>query len=252
MEALLPESNPPALSDPERLRVNGTLYDASDIIEALDPHLTPERRERISETVSARTTAVAVVVEGLANTGNVSAVMRSAEALGYLPFHAVLGEARYKSSKRTSQGAEKWLDVHRWETPRECADHLRAAGYRIVATHLDSAKPISAFDFARDRIALVFGNEREGVTEAMLAEADDRMIIPMAGFAQSFNISVAAAVSLYHAYRDRVEHLGAQGDLTPRERHVLTADYYLRSISAAGKILHRSFNGRDASRHQDE
>src|SRR5690606_35515254 len=113
---------------------------------------------RIREVVGSRRKNVAVVVEGLTNTGNVSAVMRSAEALGFLPFHVVLGDVRYKTSSRTTQGAEKWLDVYRWQQPAECARLLRKQGYRLIAAHLEDAVPIGEIDFASQPCALVFGN----------------------------------------------------------------------------------------------
>lgn len=192
--------------------------------------LRPQRRARLEAALGGRTYAVVPVVEGLVDRGNVNAVMRSAEALGYQAFHLIQGDRRFKTSKRTSQGAEKWLDVYRWQTPAACAAHLRARGYQVVAMHLDeAARPIEAFDFTR-RTALVFGNERDGLSPALLALADARCRLPMMGLAQSFNISVAAALSLYHAYRDRLARQGRHGDLLPAERQVLRAAFYMRSV----------------------
>ena len=237
MEALLPEENPQDLLDADRLCVGGRRFTPDEVVSTLSPHLSQDRLARIKEVVSRRTRSLAVVVEGIVNAGNVSAVMRSAEAMGLLSFHVILGDVRYKTSKRTTQGAEKWLDVYRWESPDACADHLQRHGYRLIATHLDAASPITSFDFARGRTAIVFGNEREGLSEAMLRRCDARMVIPIAGFAQSFNISVAAAIGLYHAQLVRSATAGGFGDLTEEERAVLTADYVIRSVGAAEAIL---------------
>lgn len=207
------------------------------VVERLRPYLSPARQARIEAVLDGRTYTVAPVVEGLVNTGNVSAVMRSAEALGFQPFHIITGPARFKQSKRTTQGAEKWLDVHVWPTPAACVAHLRARGYAIVATHLDpTAVPLDTLDFTQ-KTALVFGNERDGVSEALLALADRRCVIPTPGFVESFNISVAAAVALYHAYRDRLARQGRHGDLTEAERAHLRAGFYLRAVRHAGRIL---------------
>ena len=211
--------------------------DPRAVIDGLRPYLTEERMQRLEAVVRERTETVCTVVEGLVNRGNVSAVMRSAEALGFHRFHVIEGGEKFKNSPRTSQGAEKWLDVRTWPSPAACAAHLKAAGYTIAVTHLDAtAVPIDALDFTR-RTALVFGNEAGGISPDMLALADVRCIIPMVGFVQSFNISVAAAVALYHAYRDRLRRQGRHGDLPDDERLRLLADYCARSVKHAERIL---------------
>lgn len=220
-----------------RFVFGGRRYEPAEIVERLAEFLTPDRQGRIESVLGDRTYRVATVVEGLVNVGNVSAVMRSAEALGFQPFHVITGDESFKDSKRTSQGAEKWLDVYQWDTPADCVAHLRDDGYRVIVTHLDETSvPIGDVDFTR-KTALVFGNEREGVSREMLALSDDRCIIPMSGFVQSFNISVAAAVALYHARQDRVSRQGTHGDLSEDRLVEIRAIYYLRSVRHAWKIL---------------
>ena len=221
----------------DRFVFGGRRFEPAEIIERLEGFLTSERRGRIDDVLAERTYRVATVVEGIINMGNVSAVMRSAEALGFQPFHVITGDDSFKDSKRTSQGAEKWLDVFQWTTPPQCVEHLHGQGYRVVVTHLDETSvEIGEIDFS-EKTALVFGNEKEGVSREMLALSDERCIIPMSGFVQSFNISVAAAVALYHARQDRVGRLGRHGDLTDTERERLRAVYYLRSVRHASSIL---------------
>jgi tRNA (guanosine-2'-O-)-methyltransferase len=82
-----------------------------------------------------------------------------------------------------------------------------------------------------------FGNEREGVSDELLTAADARMVVPMAGFSKSFNISVAAALTLYHIRQDRIRRAGRHGDLSTGEQAILTAVYYLRSVEHAEAIL---------------
>jgi len=225
------------LTDPEALaaRLQGVSPDV--IVAWLQPYLTERRRQRIEQVLDGRTYTVLPVVEGLANTGNVSAVMRSAEALGYQGFGIIKGQVqKYKTSERTTQGADKWLDVWTWPTAAEAVPALKAAGYRIVATALEEADPIDTFDFTVPT-ALVFGNEVEGVSRELLAMADARCVIPIVGFTQSFNISVAAAIALYHAQRDRLARQGRHGDLSPEWKAMLRAVFYLRSVQKAGVLL---------------
>lgn len=230
-------TNPYSPQREDRFIFGDRRYEPSEIVQRLAEFLTKERRIRIEDVLEGRTRRVATVVEGLVNLGNVSAVMRSAEALGFQPFHLITGAESFKNSKRTSQGAEKWLDVYRWEAPAACVDHLRREGSRIVVTHLDDrSRPIDEIDFT-SKTALVFGNEKEGTSQEMLDLADETCIIPISGFVQSFNISVAAAVALYHARRDRIDRLGAHGDLSEGERAELRAVFYLQSVRHARKIL---------------
>lgn len=240
---------PTWLDDPQTIRpvaadlqFGGRTWDPAVLAEALADHLTEARKARIEAVLDGRTYHLVPVVEGLVNGGNVRAVMRTAEGLGCQRFDVVAGAERFKDSARTSQGAEKWLDVVRWGTTEACTAALKADGYQIVVTHLDeSAVPITAVDFARPT-ALVFGNEQDGVSEAMLAAADQRCVLPIDGFVQSYNISVAAALALYQARAHRLSHLGHHGDLTDEQRLRLRAAFYRRSVRAAEAILARKLS----------
>lgn len=218
---------------------NNTLS-PSRIVGLLRPHMRERRLRRIRDVVVERTRTVVPVVEGLANTGNVSAAMRSAEALGYQDFHIVEGQnERYKHSRRTAQGAQHWLDVWRWSTPAEAVRYLAGAGYRVVATHLEAeAVPIRELDFTQPT-ALVFGNEEDGVSDAMMEDVDGACVIPLSGFTESFNVSVAAAVALYHAQQDRLDRQGHHADLTQEAKDRLVARFVLRSVNNAEMIIQR-------------
>lgn len=225
------------LTNPQALAAHFQKQAPDLIVEWLRPYVTAHRQQRIEQVLEGRTYTVVPVIEGLANTGNISAVMRSAEALGYQGFGIIKGNVqKYKTSERTSQGADKWLDVWTWPTAAEAVPALKAAGYRVVATTLDAAAPIDTFDFTVPT-ALVFGNEVEGVSKELLAQADARCVIPIVGFTQSFNISVAAAIALYHAQRDRLARQGRHGDLSPAWKAALRAVFYLRSVQKAGVLL---------------
>jgi len=155
MDALLERATPL----PEKFFARGAEVSASAVIKALRPCISDSRSERIRAVVESRTRSVVVVIEGLANAGNASAVMRTAEGLGFLRFDLIQGNVPYKHSARTTQGAEKWLDVRTWVNPADCARDLKDRGYRILATHLDAdAQPLGELDFT-EPTALVFGNE---------------------------------------------------------------------------------------------
>eukprot|EP00877_Chromochloris_zofingiensis_P012873 jgi/Chrzof1/783/Cz01g28200.t1 len=153
------------------------------------------------------------------------------EALGFGAVHCVMGSAdRYKKSQRTAAGADKWLDVRLWDTTTECLSSLKQAGYQIVVTHLSSnSVPIQEIDWTRPT-AFLLGNEREGVSPEAVALADHTAVIPMCGFVESFNISVAAALTMYEAQQQRMRKLGRHGDLNDQQQHILLAEYLLRSV----------------------
>jgi tRNA (guanosine-2'-O-)-methyltransferase len=199
--------------------------------------LLPERRRRIDEVVSSRTRTLTVVMEALGDPQNVNAVLRTAEAFGVQEVHVVEGPMKaYDRNKKISQNADKWLDVVRWKTTAECLLHLKERGFAVYATHLgEGSVDLAALSFARP-VALVFGNEHRGVSEQALAHADARYAIPMRGFSQSLNVSVAAAVSLFRAVERRQEERGRHGDLTDEEAAGLRERFYTKSVKQRTRI----------------
>ncbi len=221
--------------------IEGESFSAEEVIRGLTPLLLPERRARIAEVVVGRTYTVVPVMEGLYDRGNVSAVLRSAEALGYQGVHIIESSKKFKEARQVTQGAQKWLDIDVWAETTPCIARLRELGYRVLATSLEGAEPIEDFDFDTPT-ALVFGNEKDGVSEELLELADARVVVPMPGFSRSFNISVAAALCLYHIRHAR-ETNGKHGDLDEETQRVLMASYYLRSVSNAEQVLLREKRG---------
>ncbi len=135
--------------------------------------------------------------------------------------------AKFKAAKRVSKGAEKWLDVHLHNSPSNSLSELRKDGFKVYATDLNTDKTIDDLDFSKP-IAIVLGNENEGTSKEMIDAVDGTFRIPMFGFSQSFNISVAAALIFYHA-RQKIKS-GLDKD-SPRYAQVL-ANYYLRCFDA--------------------
>jgi tRNA (guanosine-2'-O-)-methyltransferase len=199
--------------------------------------LLPERKARIDEVVANRTRTLTVVMEAFCDPQNVNAVLRTCEAFGIQELHAIEGPMKvYDRNKKISQNADKWLDVHRWRSTAECLAKLRADGFAIYATHLDDgAVPLERLSFA-GKVALVFGNESRGVSDEALALADATYVIPMRGFMQSFNVSVAAAISIAKAVDRRELERGRHGDLEPAEAAALRERFYVNAVKQRTKI----------------
>jgi tRNA (guanosine-2'-O-)-methyltransferase len=209
----------------------------AELIEILGAHLTAERRRKIAHIVASRTQSLAVVVEGMVDVGNVAAVMRTADGFGIQAIHSIDTADTYKRSKRTTQGADKWIDRYRWESAPVCYEHLRNSGFRIVActVHPD-ATPMDAIDLTPPT-ALVFGNELEGLSNDAIEGADATLVVPMYGFTESFNISVAAAIILREAVRQRIETFGQLGDLDSATAERITAVWYAKSVAKSRAVV---------------
>lgn len=210
------------------------------VLDKIGPLLTAERKHKIHKVVQGRNFSTAVVLEGIYDRGNISAVMRTAEALGFANFHVIETQEKFKEANRVTQGSDKWVETKKWKTTAEAVKFLKANQFKIVVTSLEASHPISEVDFS-GRTALVLGNEKEGVSAEMLAAADERILIPMQGFVQSYNISVAGALSLYHIMQDRVRRLAKNADLTEEEQGILAAYYYLRTQDSAVDYLKEMF-----------
>lgn len=210
--------------------------------EEIGPLLTPERKQKIDRVVEQRNFDTAMVLEGIYDRGNISAVMRTAEGLGFGNFHVIETQEKFKEANRVTQGADKWVEVKKWKKTTDCVKTLKEQGYKICVTHLDAkAKPLHDIDFS-GKVALVLGNEKEGVSPEMVAAADECVIIPMTGFVQSFNISVAGALCLYHIAQDRLKRRGSNASLNEEEKGILQALYYMRTQDSAAETLQEMFN----------
>lgn len=214
----------------------------AEIVSSLSGVITDERRARIDSVLDGRTFNVAVVAEHLCDIGNINAVMRSAESFGFLPVHILERPGqKYKKSERVSKGSEKWLDLYRSQDNVGALKELKSKGYQIVATTLKDAVPVESVDFSKPT-AIILGNEKDGVSPEATELADVRAAIPMSGFTQSFNISVAASILFYHIHRERTIKLGRSGDLTDDEKQHLRAQYYLRTLDSAEQIIRSRLN----------
>lgn len=167
--------------------------------------MTPERREKLLMVLSKRQPDLTVVLENVFDPHNISAVMRTCDAVGIQEVFILNTKIpRHKKwGAKSSSSAAKWLTVHQFENTAECFSSLRKRYSRILTTHL-SSDAIGLHEInMTEPIALVFGNEHSGVSDEIRALADGNFIIPQVGIIQSLNISVACAVTLYEAFRQK-------------------------------------------------
>ena len=168
--------------------------------------MTPERSEKLIKVLSKRQANLTVVLENVQDPHNASAVMRTCDAVGIQEVYILTTKIpRHKKwGYRSSSSALKWLTIHEFDNLEECVTALRKKFSKILTTHLSSdAVSLHDINFT-ESIALVFGNEHAGVTEEFRALADGNFIIPQMGIIQSLNISVACAVSIYEAMRQKM------------------------------------------------
>lgn len=165
--------------------------------------MTERRRRRILDVLSRRQPDLTVLAEDVYKPHNLSAMLRSCDAVGIGTVHAVRPTGGVATFNATSASAEKWVDLVVHERLDDAVAALRAHGMRIYAAHLsDQAVDYRDVDYVGPS-AIVFGNEKEGVTPAAAAAADAHVVIPMLGMVQSLNVSVATAVILFEAQRQR-------------------------------------------------
>jgi len=199
--------------------------------------LVEERLRRIEQVVGGRTRTLTVVLDQLEDAFNMAAVLRTCEAMGVQDVHVVRNpEVTFQPNSTVTQGCDKWLDIHRYETFGECRAALKAGGFSIWVSAIREGAT-SLFEMSFDgKVALVFGNERHGVSPEVLAQADGVFWIPMRGFTQSLNISVAAAAAITRAVSWRLERRGPGGDLAPDEARELTRKFQVLSVKQRKKL----------------
>ena len=167
--------------------------------------ISEQRLEKLKGVLSKRQNDLTIVLENIADPHNLSACLRSCDAVGVLEVCLIYdGSQEFpKLGEKSSASARKWIDYKKFRSVRECYEYLRLQNYKIYTTHL-SGDSVSLYSLDLTKpTALVLGNEHAGVSKEAVELADGNYLIPQVGMIQSLNISVACAVSLYEAYRQR-------------------------------------------------
>lgn len=167
--------------------------------------MTPERNERLMSVLHKRQPGLTVVLENVADPHNISAVMRTCDAVGIQDIYILNTqiEKHKKWGAKSSSSAAKWLTIHQFTNAEECFAELRKNFDKIYTTHL-STDAVGLYELnLTQKVALVFGNEHSGCSDEIISMADGNFIIPQVGIIKSLNISVACAVSVYEAFRQK-------------------------------------------------
>lgn len=174
-----------------------------ELIQHFSPLITNERWNRFQKVLGERTQYLTIVLENIYQPLNASAVLRSADCFGIQDVHVIENYNEFHPDREIAMGSSRWLNIQRYNKTENnslnCIKKLKKEGYRIVATspHINDCN-LHDFDLSKGKTALFFGTEMEGLTDIVLQEADEYLKIPMYGFTESFNLSVAAAICLQH------------------------------------------------------
>jgi tRNA (guanosine-2'-O-)-methyltransferase len=170
---------------------------------------TVNRREKVKKVLKKKQTDLTLVFENVSNPHNIYAITRTCDSVGIMEIYAIYNEGNEmpdakKSGKKSSSSGNKWIKINYYSDIIECINALKSKGYTICCTNLreGSSRSIYDFDFT-NKVAIVVGNERFGVSKKVTEVSDYNIYIPMIGMIRSLNVSVATAVILYEAYRQR-------------------------------------------------
>lgn len=167
--------------------------------------MTPERFALIKRTLLRRQPDLTVLADGIHKTHNIAAVVRSCDAVGALDVHAVSPGGEIPRHHATNAGSSRWTRLHTHASITSATEHLRQQGFQLLAAHLsDAAVDFRSADYCKPT-AVILGTELDGVSAEGIEQADGHIVVPMMGMVESLNVSVAAAVILYEAQRQRAE-----------------------------------------------
>jgi len=208
----------------------------------LETFVTDKRKAIFTRVLAERTRHFTVVLEDIYQPHNSSAVIRSCDIFGVQDVHVIQNKYSSSVSRHVAKGSQKWLDIKKYNqsatNTQDCLDDLRNDGYQIIATtpHNESCF-LHEFDITK-KSAFVFGVEKDGVSEYTMNQADGFLKIPMVGFTESLNISVAAAIIL----QDITTKLRASNihwQLSDQEKKLLFSEWIQKSIKSIEKISER-------------
>ena len=215
-----------------------------DLLKHLESIITENRKVTFEKVLSNRTRHFTVVLEDIYQKHNTSAVVRSCDIFGLQDIHII--ENKYNSyvSNQVAKGAQKWIDFNEYNTEeyntQKCIDTLRSKDYQIIATtpHSDSCM-LKDFDVSK-KSAFIFGVEKAGVSDKMMQEADGYLKIPMVGFTESLNVSVAAAIIL-NDLSTRLRDSNVNWQLSEEEKNEKRLDWCKKTINNVDQIIERYY-----------
>ncbi len=219
----------------------------SELSDFLSLFITDRRRGLIDSHIEQRTRYISVLLEDIYQSHNASAVLRTCDCFGIQDVHIIESRNRYSINPDVELGAAQWLTLKRYNTQQDnitAAIHfLKKQGYRIAATVPSiKATPLEQFDIKKGPVVCCFGTELSGLTPTAIKLADAFITIPMYGFTESFNISVSAAIILYHLTMV-MRQSEVQWRLTENEKEELRLEWIKNSLTDADGLI-REFERR--------
>jgi tRNA (guanosine-2'-O-)-methyltransferase len=207
----------------------------------LETFLTKNRLQRFDEVLSQRTKHFTVATEDVYQLHNTSAVMRSCEVFGIQELNVIEERNTKKIDREIALGAQKWVDLNRYQSVTDCITDLRNNGYQIVATtpHTDDCL-LQDFDVSA-KSCIFFGRETEGLSEEVMDQADQFLKIPMVGFTESLNISVSAAIILQHI-TSKLKQTEINWQLSVEEKNKKKIDWIKKTIHSYDEIVERFYS----------
>ncbi|MDD4109143.1 MAG: RNA methyltransferase [Prolixibacteraceae bacterium] len=211
------------------------------ITEFLSEFITPARLELFNKVLEERTGYITVVLEDIYQPQNASAVLRTCDCTGIQYVNVIENRNRFRVSKDVSLGSSKWLTIKRHKDGNnnslDAINYLRQDGYRIIATtpHKND-QLLQNFDIEKGKFALVFGSELPGISETIINEADEFLKIPIYGFTESYNISVSAAITLFHLSQKMREQTSINWRLSDSEKEELKLQWLRNSIKQSNLL----------------
>jgi len=208
------------------------------LLDYLGKYITSHKKSVMEKVLSQRTRYFTVVLEDIFKPHNASAVLRTCDCFGIQDVHVIERTNQYKINPFVTRGASQWIDLQKYYHPegsavQACFSELRRKGYKIFGTS-PSESSIAAYEIPTDeKLALVFGNEHEGISDEVKQNVDGLVHIPMAGFTESFNISVAASILLYEVVKKANMQQIPSYFLTEEEKQELRLKWYKSVVKNA-------------------
>lgn len=208
--------------------------------ELLESLLSPVRLNRLKKVLAHRLSCITLVLDNLYDPHNMAAIVRTLEAMGLQDLHIVQQQYPFNPSSSVTRYSHKWITTHKYPDIAACFHNLREAGFRIYTADMrPDARTVQQLPWrSRQPIALVLGNEHEGVSEESRELSDGRVNFPMFGFTESYNVSVAAALLLQPAVIRRRNFLAPEtGTLNEERYHSLYDGWLKKSVKNSARIL---------------
>ncbi|WP_242094981.1 TrmH family RNA methyltransferase [Aestuariivivens sediminicola] len=206
----------------------------------LESYLSDRRRHKFFQVLQQRTKHVTVAIEDVYQLHNTSAVLRSCDVFGIQDLHVIEERNTKRIDREIAMGAQKWVDIHRYNSAMDCIKTLKHQGYQIVAT-TPHASDCALQDFdVTQKSCFFFGRETEGLSDEVIHQADQCLTIPMVGFTESLNISVSAAIILQQI-TSRLRQSDVPWQLSASEQLEKRLDWCKKTIKSYKDIVDRFY-----------